>query len=140
MHRHYEPTDPVVIPTRRILLDPEGLRLVVWLPETDVPDVARFAATIEQRFDDFVSSLDRILDEAIPTIESAIDYFWQIPDERGPTAKELLETSVLTHLNLNAGAGSHVIIIHDQGDLIGSHDLVLSLTEDFHPASAHFDG
>ncbi|MBX3323312.1 MAG: hypothetical protein KF757_10010 [Phycisphaeraceae bacterium] len=136
----YEASERLTIPTRRVRLCPLGLRLVIWLPEVNVLDMTHFVTALERQFDQWVNDLDRILHEAIPTIESAVARFWQIPDERAPTAQELLDSGEITHLNLSMGEESHEMHIHDAGDLIGSHDLILVLSDDFHPESAYFDG
>ncbi len=138
--RSYHPLQPVKIATKRVRLDPEGVKLVIWLPEKGGMDAELLTATIEKRFEDLVNGFDRILDEAIPAIEAAIEEFWQIPDERGPTAKEFLDTAELNLLGLSAGSGSHEILLYDKGDLIGGHDLRLELSEDFRPDCASFDG
>lgn len=138
--RSYHPPERLVIPSGRVALDPDGLELVIRVPDAGVPDVASFTATLEQQFDQFVNSLDRILDEAIPAIESAIADCWQMPDERAPTAEEIIGTGWLRQLTLNAGTRPHEIMIFDIGELIGGHDLFLALTADFHPISARFDG
>lgn len=140
IHRHYEPGERVSFKCERVQTDPKGVTLVIWLPETGVPDVTAFLRTVEERWDAIMGHLGTILDAAIPKIEEAIEWFWQIPDERGPTPSDLLRTGHLRHLNLNAGPGPHEIMIHDSGDLIGGHDLVLELDPQFRPDSAHFDG
>lgn len=140
IHRNYAPAVPVKIPNCRVPIDPKGLTLSIGPPDTGIPDIARFVAALEQRFEKVVNQIDRIVDQALPVVESAIDYFWQIPDERAPTAKQLLDTSEWRQLNLCAGPGTYTLIFYDRGDLIGGHDLLIELTDDLHPTSANFDG
>jgi hypothetical protein len=139
-HRSYESVDSLHIPITRLQLSRDGLRLVVWPPDTGVPDVTQFTLTIENRFNELFNRLNSILDESISHIDAAIDNFWAIPDERAPTSSALLDAAELRQINLNAGDGSHVMILYDRGDLIGSHDILLELSPDFHPISANFDG
>ena len=138
--RYYEPSGQISFKCERVQTDPGGVTFAIWPPETGVPDVRAFVRTVEERWDAIMGHLGTILDAAIPKIEEAIEWFWQIPDERGPTASDILRTGHLRRLNLNTGPGSHVLYIYDAGDLIGGHDLVLELDPQFRPQSAHFDG
>lgn len=138
--RNYDPVGPIELATGWVRLDPQGLRLVIWPPRDGVPDVSHFVATVEARLKTFEREIDRILYDSIPAIEEALDSFWQIEGEPAPAAKAILDSGFLRLLCLNAGSGSHQFIVFDHGNLVGSHDIVIELSEDFQVGCAGFDG
>ena len=140
MHRHYEPDGRVRVNATRVAVADGGVTVVVWPPDEGVVDVVEFGSRVDQIWGAISDHLDGHLDASLPMIQSAIEGFWGIPDEAPPRAAELLRTGVLQQVNLDAGRRTHELIIHDEGDLIGSHDLVLGLDADLRARSGHFDG
>lgn len=138
--RNYKPADRIEVASGWVRLDPKGLELVIWPPRDGVPDVAHFVATVEARLKTFEREMDRILYDSIPAIDETLNFFWQIEGEPAPAAKAILDSGLLRLLCLNAGSGSHQFIVYDYGDLVGSHDIVVELAEDFQVESAGFDG
>ncbi|MCC7388090.1 MAG: hypothetical protein IT431_04900 [Phycisphaerales bacterium] len=72
-------------------------------------------------------------------VRGAIRKFWRMPADETPTARELLSTAVLTMVILDFENG-HELHLHDQADLVASHDLVIVFDARYRPVSARFDG
>lgn len=129
--RHYAPGSGLMVAGRG------RVELVVWPPEEGVPDPAKLAAFVEDRWEAIVSSLDRILAAAEPVVSEALQYFGD--PELVPDTKALLASVRLDMIKINAD-GDHEVQFHDVADLVGSHDLLLGLGARLQPSYVHFDG
>ncbi|MFM9995320.1 MAG: hypothetical protein ACKVU4_05910 [Phycisphaerales bacterium] len=113
------------------------VKLVAWPPKDGVPDPAKLAAFVEDRWEAIVSSLDRILAAAEPVVAESLRHFCD--PELVPDTRALLASVRLDMIKINAD-GDHEVQFHDVADLVGSHDLLLGLGARLQPSYAHFDG
>lgn len=132
-YRHYGPTSPVRVnglDNVEVIVRPLERRRI-RIAEAG-PEIDRCFREITRRLPDLVTSAESV-------VEQAIAGFWRIEGEARPSASDLLRTARLETIVIDLN-GSHELHLHDAGDLIGSHDLIIELGHDFVPCDANFDG
>lgn len=130
---HYEPLSKPMLP-RYGLVD-----VVVWPPDKSRESATDLGLRIDREWTQISSRLPRIIEQAGSVVHDALSSFWRIDDEPPPSSSQLLGSARLIQVGISL-AEHHELILHDEADLIGSHDLILKLDSQYRPCSANFDG
>jgi hypothetical protein len=99
----------IKIEERSFRVAPSGISLSVSAPKRGIPDVAEFAASIEEVWNGILENLMRILNEATPIIDEAIEEFCESWEGPTPSSSRLLAAGELRYIEIFHDYNQHMI-------------------------------